>query len=163
VKQAEQFEIRPATPDDLKSIKAVFKSHEHDYDWKFAKRYFRSYLERPEQHADEFVLVGLHAGRVAGLVGYLRDRGGAPGVYWLGWYYVHSEERGNGFGKRLFDHVVAELRGRGARKLYTDTSSWRFYARARQLYAAFGFREEGTLQDYYEKGEHQVIYGMDLS
>lgn len=159
----QELEIREAAPGDMPAIEAVFRSHKPEYDWKFAKRYFRSYFSTPELHARELVLVGISGGRVVALIGYLKDRREAPGIFWLGWYYVHNDEAGHGFGKRLLDHVVRELKTRGARKLYTDTSSWKFYDRAHHRYRELGFKEEATLRDYYEEGEHQVIYGMDLT
>lgn len=158
-----ELEIRPATTEDRAAIKAVFKSHLRERDWKYAKRYFESYFEHPERHKDERVLVGVKEGRVAGLIGWLRDRRGAPGIFWLGWYYVHAEERGAGLGKIMLDHVVREVRALGARKLYTDTASSPFYERARRRYTQLGFTEEGALQDYYWEGEHQLFYVMDLT
>jgi ribosomal protein S18 acetylase RimI-like enzyme len=157
-----EVEIRPATPEDLSSIKAVFKSHSPDDDWRFAKRYYRSYFSRPADHFGAAVFVGVSGGRVAAVIGYLRSWGRAQGIFWLGWFYVHKEEGGNSFGKALLDHVVAEVKKRGARKLYTDTSSWKFYDRAHHRYRALGFQREATLRDYYDAGEHQVIYAMDL-
>jgi GNAT superfamily N-acetyltransferase len=145
----EKLEIRAAVPEDLKSIKAVFKSHEPDYDWKFAKRYYRSHFESPDAPDKDAVLVGVVDGRVAGVIGYLRDRRGAPGVYWIGWFYVHRDSRGHNVGRRLLEHAIAAVKARGGRKLYTDTSSFRFYDRAHHLYREVGFQQEGTLRDYY--------------
>ncbi|MEZ4302191.1 MAG: GNAT family N-acetyltransferase [Polyangiaceae bacterium] len=157
------IEIREARVEDLKDIESIFKSHEPGYDWKFAKRYYRSFFSEPHRHADEVVLAGVVHGRVSGVIGYLRDFREAEGIFWLGWFYVHREARGAGLGKQLLDHVIGEVKRRGARKLYTDTSSWGFYERARRTYSALGFREEATLRDFYGKGEHQLIYGMDLT
>lgn len=159
----EKLEIRLATPGDLRSIKAVFKSHEAGHDWKLARTYYREYFTTPELRASEVVLVGVAGERVAGVIGYLHDRRNAQSVFWLGWFYVHREARGMSVGRRLVERVVAEVRARGGRKLYTDTSSWKFYDRAHRFYREAGFVEEGTLRDYYEDGEHQVIYGLDLT
>lgn len=158
-----ELEIRPATIEDRAGIKAVFKSHLRERDWKYAKRYFDSYFDHPEEHQGEHVFVAVKDGRVAGTIGYLRDRRGAPGIFWLGWYYVHADERGAGLGKIMLDRVVREVRSLGARKLYTDTASSPFYERARRRYAQLGFTEEGALEDYYWHGEHQLFYAMDLS
>jgi GNAT superfamily N-acetyltransferase len=157
-----ELDIRPATSADRAGIKAVFKSHLRERDWKYAKRYFESYFDHPELHPHEEVFVAVKDGRVAGTIGYLRDRRGAPGIFWLGWYYVHAADRGGGLGKLLLDHVVQKVRALGARKLFTDTASSPFYERARRTYERLGFTEEGTLEDYYWDGEHQVFYAMDL-
>jgi GNAT superfamily N-acetyltransferase len=162
VKVMQEIEIRGARPEDLASIRAVFKSHTPCYDWKFAKRHYLSYFDSPELRAKEEVLVGLVGDRVVGVIAYLHDVHEADDIYWLGWFYVHKDEQGNQHGKRLLDHVVDVVKKRGGRKLYTDTSSWGFYSKAHHRYKEYGFKEEARLLDYYEKGEHQVIYGMTL-
>ena len=159
----EDLEIRPAVLEDLPAIEAVFKSHKPELDWRFARRYYRAFFSKPEAYHGEVVLVAACGGQIAGVIGYLPDWRAAEGVYWLGWYYVHRDHRGNAVGKRLLDRVIDEVRRRGARKLYADTSSWGFYDRAHRRYQELGFTEEATLMDYYEKGEHQVIYSMDLT
>ncbi|MFZ6177637.1 GNAT family N-acetyltransferase [Nannocystis pusilla] len=159
----QELEIRAARAQDLKGIEAVFKSHKPCYDWKFAKRYYASFFSQPMLHRDDTVFVGLLEGRVVGVIGYLHDWREARGIYWLGWYYVHKEAQGQQVGRQLIDRVISEVKKLGARKLYTDTSSWGFYDRAHHRYRELGFREEATLRDFYEKGEHQVIYGMDLT
>jgi GNAT superfamily N-acetyltransferase len=157
------FVIRAARREDLESIEAVFRSHEADYDWKFAKMYFRSYFSKPARHREEAVLLALFGDRVVGVIGYLPDSREARGIFWLGWFYVHRDEQGHGYGQKLLEHVVAEVKKRGARKLYTDTSSWPFYERAHRAYGKLGFKEEAMLRDFYGKGEHQVIYGLCLT
>lgn len=158
----EEVLIRVARPDDWEGIKAVFKSHQPDNDWGYAKRYYQSYFFSPHLHTHAVVMVAVLEGRIVGVVGYLRDRTEIDDVFWLGWFYVHAAEGGKGYGELLLNRVVEEVKERGARKLYTDTSSWGFYARAHRRYRQYGFRKEARLKDYYSKGEHQVIYGMTL-
>lgn len=158
----ENVGIRAAKPSDLEGIKAVFKSHQPDNDWKFAKRYYHSYFTAPQMHSNAVVLVAVVEGRIVGVVGYLRDRTEIDDIFWLGWFYVHAEDRGKRYGELLLDRVVEEVKERGGRKLYTDTSSWSFYAGAHRRYQEYGFKKEARLKDYYAKGEDQVIYGMTL-
>ncbi len=158
----QKIEIRSARPEDLKSIKEVFNSHTPCYDWKYARRHYASYFKSEELQAKEEVLVGLVGDRVVGVIAHLHDVNEADDIYWLGWFYVHKDEQGNQHGKHLLDHVVQVVKKRGGRKLYTDTSSWGFYSRAHHRYKEYGFKEEARLMDYYGKGEHQVIYCMNL-
>ncbi|MEZ4314505.1 MAG: GNAT family N-acetyltransferase, partial [Polyangiaceae bacterium] len=74
----------------------------------------------------------------------------------------HKDERGGRHGKRLLTRAIDEARRRGGRKVYVDTSTYRFYAGARRRYEELGFKVEARLKDYYEKGEHQIIYGLRL-
>jgi GNAT superfamily N-acetyltransferase len=157
-----ELKIRDAGPADLAAIEKVFRSHGAG-DWRFARRFYQSYFAAPEQHTNHVVLVGCVGERIVGVIGYIQDRVETDDVFWLGWFYVHKDEAGKHYGEQLLGRVVRELKERGARKLYTDTSSWGFYSRAHHRYQEFGFKLEAQLADYYGEGEHQVIYGMDLA
>jgi putative acetyltransferase len=56
--------------------------------------------------------------------------------------------RGRGLGARLLDHVLAECRRRGYRRVSLETGSQEFFRPARTLYAKYGFRECGPFGDY---------------
>jgi ribosomal protein S18 acetylase RimI-like enzyme len=157
-----KLSIRDATPEDLASIEAIFRSYRSNYDWKYAKRYYKAYFGLPDLHAKEAVLVGVVEDRVVGVIGYIPNKSETDDIFWLGWFYVHKDAKGGGHGKRLLERVVRDVKKRGGRKLYTDTSSWRFYDRAHHRYKDYGFKAEARLKDYYGKGEDQVIYGMNL-
>lgn len=155
--------IREARPEDLASIQEIFQSHHPNPDWEYAHRYLHFYFNYPDYHPTECMLVGLVENRILGIIGYLQDRRGIEDIYWLGWFYVHRDAKGNNYGTQLLNRVISEVKKRGARKLYTDTSSDYFYDRAHHRYKQYGFKKEGKLRDYYEEGEHQVIYGMSLT
>lgn len=158
-----KMKIRNARPEDLPAIEEIFKSHHTHHDWKYAERYFRSYFASSQLHTGDMVLVGVIHDRVIGVVGYLQDKAETDDVYWLGWFYVHNREKGCNHGTKLLNYVISDLKKKGARKLYTDTSSWKFYARAHHRYKEYGFKKEAKIKDYYEKGEDQIIYGMTLT
>jgi GNAT superfamily N-acetyltransferase len=159
-----KLKVRAARPEDLNSIGSVFRSHGPAWDWRLAKKYYEAYFSEPALHAGEHVLVGISGDRVVGVIGYLHDTWEARGIFWLGWLYVHKDDQGDGYGKILLEHVVTEVKKRGGRKLYTDTSSWQLYhERAHRYYTELGLKREGILLDFYQKGEHRVIYGMDLA
>jgi ribosomal protein S18 acetylase RimI-like enzyme len=158
-----KVEIRAARPEDLDSIEGIFKSYRSNYDWKYAKSYFRDYFAFPEQHPNDVVLVGVLKEQIIGVIGYLQFYDEPKDIFWFSWLYVHKSKQGNRYGRTLLDRAVREVKSKGGRKLYMTTSSWRFYSRARYTYREYGFKEQGILKDYYEKGEHQIIYGMDLT
>lgn len=56
--------------------------------------------------------------------------------------------RGRGLGARLLEHVLAESRRRGYRRVSLETGSQEFFAPARALYAKYGFEETGPFGDY---------------
>jgi GNAT superfamily N-acetyltransferase len=67
--------------------------------------------------------------------------------------YVQPAHRGEGWGRRLADAVIAEAREIGYRELRLDTLDW--MDDARKLYAKLGFRE---CPAYYENPLAGVVY-----
>lgn len=56
--------------------------------------------------------------------------------------------RGRGLGRLLLQHVVAEARARGYRRLSLETGAEDFFAPARALYTGSGFTETEPFADY---------------
>jgi GNAT superfamily N-acetyltransferase len=156
-------EIRAARREDVRAIETIFRSYEPEHDWEYARKYYEDFFGSPEHHREDAVLVAVSEGRVVGVIGMNPDRYEADDIYWLGWFYVHKDERGRKHGVKLLKAVIKEVRRRGGRKLYTDTSTYAFYDGAHRVYKDRGFKVEGRLRDFYEEGEDQVIYGLELA
>jgi putative acetyltransferase len=58
------------------------------------------------------------------------------------------EARGCGVGRAVLDHVMAEARGRGYRRLSLETGSMDAFVPARSLYRSVGFDECEPFADY---------------
>ena len=78
---------------------------------------------------------------------------GAAGVGEVKRLYVQPERRGEGWGRRLVDAVLAEARGIGYRELKLDTLDWMSAARA--LYEQVGF---AACEPYYVNPLPGVVY-----
>lgn len=72
----------------------------------------------------------------------------AKGVYTFG-MLLAPEARGNGAGRRLLEHLVAEARARGAHKLELEV--WVDNGRAISLYATTGFEVEGLRRNHWRR------------
>ena len=48
----------------------------------------------------------------------------------------------------MLDHLLAEARRRGYRRVSLETGSFAAFAPARELYASYGFRACGPFADY---------------
>jgi len=99
---------------------------------------------------------------IIGVSGYWYDEYADSGVYWLGWTYVDPSCQGQGIGQKLLHRVIQDLKKKKARKLYVDSSSRRLYRQAIRFYLANGFKKEGVFNDYYQKGEDQIVLGKEL-
>lgn len=56
--------------------------------------------------------------------------------------------RGRGAGRAMLEHIVAEARARGYRRLSLETGSMAAFAPAQRLYESFGFTVCGPFGDY---------------
>ena len=63
---------------------------------------------------------------------------------------MHTREaaRGQGLGRRMLKHILAEARARGYKALYLETGSMAGFLPARRLYEAYGFTTCGPFGDY---------------
>lgn len=149
-----RYQLRTAGIEDKDEILAVIGSHPRKWDKPLARLYYDDYF--PEKMKKDAVFVGTLNGKVVGTIGYSLDRYESKN-YWMGWFYVHKDHEKEGWGKKLLDHVVKELKAKGVKKLFVNTSSNDFYSRALKIYIDNGFRIEAVIRDYYEKGEDQII------
>ncbi len=62
--------------------------------------------------------------------------------------HVLSERRGQGLSRRMLEHLMAEARAAGFRRLSLETGSQAMFAPARALYARTGFVECGPFEGY---------------
>lgn len=98
-----------------------------------------------------FGCVGLRP--LAAACGCGRSAPGADGIGEVKRLYVQPARRGQGWGERLAQAVVAEARSIGYRELKLDTLAW--MAEARALYARLGFRQ---CAPYYANPLDGVVY-----
>ena len=158
----EDLRILEPTPNSQKGIERIFSSWEpDDWDGRYAKVYFDKYFREGESSSDK-VYVAVIDEEIIGVTGYCPEQLETKGIYWLGWHYVYRGHQGNGCGSALLKHVIRKLKSKRARKLFVYTSSDPFYLPAIGLYRKMGFAEEGVLKDFYGKGEHQFVFGINL-
>jgi putative acetyltransferase len=62
--------------------------------------------------------------------------------------HVRRDRRGGGTGRALVDHVLAEARRRGYRRVSLETGTYDAFAPARALYRRVGFRPCAPFADY---------------
>lgn len=89
-------------------------------------------------------------------VGYVvyTVRGHPPLVY-VDSIAVEPEHRGQGYGRRMMEHVSTVASESGIRyvKLHVRESN----SRARDFYRALGFERAGTVESYYRDGEDACV------
>lgn len=87
----------------------------------------------------------------------------AVGVYDLYWIVVERAQQGKGIGTALLEYMEADLRRRGARQVYIETSDRAQYAPTRAFYERRGYRVAARFEDYYDVGDGKVVYVKKLT
>ena len=158
----ERLKIRKATPEDKKDILNLIGSWKpYHWDINSANKHFTRFFGSEDFPKDKF-FVGLIDNKIISVIGYCSDRFNEIGVYCLGWFYTHKGNNHRGTGKRMFNFVISELKAKKARKLFVNTSSHPFYRPALNFYRKVGFEKNVIFNDFYGKGEHQIIMCKSL-
>jgi ribosomal protein S18 acetylase RimI-like enzyme len=158
--------IRPMADADAPAAAAIIRDHDA-FDGDCSQGYYRRYFADPARLASpreaNFVAQDRDTGAVSGVCGFGPDKYDTPEILWLTWFYVRSDYRRQGVGRALLEYTLAAAEALGTRKVYLDTSTDPSYQAALRVYAHYGFRLEGDLSDYYEKGESLIIMGRDCA
>lgn len=82
--------------------------------------------------------------------------------YDLYWIAVDRQFSKKGVGRRLVEFMEADIRQNNGKHIYVDTSSTPPYAPARAFYEKNGYRPVCTLNDFFKKGDHKIIFRKEL-
>ena len=100
-------------------------------------------------------------GEAVGMVSWDSREGPELGV--VGWNCVLPEFRGRGFGKMQIEEVLGRLKGEGFKRVVVRTGEHPFFAAARRMYVACGFREVRRSptgdQEGYGTIDYEVRFG----
>lgn len=80
----------------------------------------------------------------------------------LYWIAVDARFKAAGIGTRLLALAEEKVKASGGGKLYIETSSRLPYLPARRFYQKHGYRQEALIPDFYDDGDHKLIYVKDL-
>ncbi len=157
-----KFVIRPIMGSEESEVLRIIRSH-NETDAHYAKRYYDEYFYSRARSKDRVFVAVTSRNKVIGVSGYFHDTKEPKGIFWLAWTYVIPSYRHYGIGNAFIRVIERELRRRGARKLYLNTSGHNIYKGAIRFYLDRGFKWEGYLRDYYRKGEDQMILGKTVA
>jgi ribosomal protein S18 acetylase RimI-like enzyme len=76
----------------------------------------------------------------------------------LYWIAVEPNAQGRGLGKKLMAGSERIMAGRGAKRIYADTSSRPQYEATRAFYRSCGYTQEALLTDFYAAGDGKAIF-----
>ena len=86
----------------------------------------------------------------------------AQGIWDLYWICVDRPYQSMGIGGQLLENIENQVRKRGGRAIYLETSSSPEYKPAREFYQRHGFECAARFSDFYAPGEDKVVYRKSL-
>lgn len=78
--------------------------------------------------------------------------------YDLYWIAVHNQFRGLGIGRELLSESLRVMERLGGVGIYIETSSRAQYEPTRSFYRSHGFEEAAVVNDFYDNGDHKIIF-----
>lgn len=80
----------------------------------------------------------------------------------LYWIAVREEARGRHYGSRLLTAIEDDVRERGGRILWIETSGRALYKSTEAFYISKGYELAASLRDFYGPGDPKQIYRKEL-
>lgn len=160
--------IRPATPDDVTTIKRIavdaglFAPDDVGF---FDEMLAGSFDGSMPDHHWVVAEVDADVDEIVVAAAYVAPEPFADRMWNLYFIAVDPARHGLGVGGTLLDHVERDLRERGgdeARVLIVETSSTEQYARTRDFYRAHGFDEEARIRQFYGPDDDKIVFWKSL-
>jgi ribosomal protein S18 acetylase RimI-like enzyme len=158
------LKIRGIEKRDRRRLEAILKAQEH-----FNPEEVKVGLELIDigliQSGEEDYIIRIAEGPEGQILGYI-CYGQAPltdAVYDIYWIVVHPASWNRGAGTSLLHQAEEEMKRRKARLLLIETSSRPPYEVPRAFYRKHGYEERARILDYYEVGDHKLIFGKVLT
>ncbi|HMF56035.1 MAG TPA: GNAT family N-acetyltransferase [Pyrinomonadaceae bacterium] len=80
----------------------------------------------------------------------------------LYWICVHTQAQGRGCGRALQSRAESFVRERGGERIVLETGGQAAYRHARKFYERAGYKQVGTIRDFYKPGDDCVIFCKEL-
>jgi len=101
-------------------------------------------------------------GRIVGFVYYAVTEY-ADRTWFVWWIAVEKGTQGRGVVRKLLTYAEDDIRERGGRLLFIETSGTPGYEPTRRFYLKNGYDREAVLRDYYRDGDDKVVFRKRLA
>lgn len=150
----------PGAVETIRSLPEFF----YERDLEHAERNYKEFVEGRLKDAVFLTVLENRdqtRGQVLGVLGAIR-RCDTDGVYFLASFAVRRGLRGQGLGRQLIEAVESELKTRGARLVFAETTPSPYCAETRAFYEAVGYTCMAQVTDFWQDGDPLMLYGKRL-
>jgi ribosomal protein S18 acetylase RimI-like enzyme len=117
-------------------------------------------LDKGDGSGYEFIFVEIDGKTIAyACYGEIPCTKGSFDLYWIA---THNDYRGLGIGKNLLAEVEKQIKQKGGRVIYIETSSKSLYEPTRKFYESYGCKTEAILKDFYDLNDSKYLYSIWL-
>lgn len=152
--------INQPKPQEIETLVALTKATGffHADEVEVVREMFEDFVAHPG--ADEYIWIVFREGEDTPPLGYAcyGPASMAVGTYDLYWIAVDKRHQDKKIGRALLEFIERDLRARGARQLYIETSDTPQYTPTRAFYERRGYALVAHFRDYYDVGDGKVIY-----
>jgi ribosomal protein S18 acetylase RimI-like enzyme len=155
------FRCNP-TVSDLERVKSILESSGFftEDEVKMGVSLLQERLDDLEHSSYEFVFLE----NENGIVGYtcFGFIEGTEASYDLYWIAVDQGFKRNGFGSMLLQETENQIKDKGGKKIYIETSSTPLYKPTRLFYEKSEYKKEAEIKDFYRPGDNKLIYSKTM-
>ncbi len=148
-------EVRPGDDEIIKEL-VVSTGFFYDFEVPVAMELVQEKIKNGEDCDYHFLFAEIN-GNVVAYTCY-GPIAGTEGSFDLYWIVTDNDYRGKGIGKKILEKTHSLVKDLGARLIIAETSTLEKYAPTRHFYLQMGYIAEGTIDDFYKKGDGKVIF-----
>jgi ribosomal protein S18 acetylase RimI-like enzyme len=144
--------------EDLKIVRDILESTKFFYDFEIdvALELVQEKLDKGDESTYQFIFIEQDGKTVAyGVYGLVPCTVCSYDYYWMG---VRNELRGQGWGKIIVNRLKEEVRAKGGKGIYIETSSLEKYIPTQKFYDKIGCELLARFKDFYAEGDDKLIY-----
>lgn len=147
---------------DLPHLRSILESSGYFYDFEVevALELVEEYLETGESSGYQLIIAeqdGIPVGYSC--YGEIACTKGSYDLYWIA---VHEKTRGKGLGKKLMAQTSQDIRIKGGRCIYIETSSRDKYVPTQKFYDNCGCKLVARIADFYDLGDDKMMYALKV-
>lgn len=150
--------IRPATKDDIPTMKTVVDSCEL-FPSEYLEDMMYDYLNNPNSEEIWFTKTEKNA-PIA--VGYCVPEKFTEGTYNLLAIGVQKDIQGKGVGAEMMHYIETQLKSKGARILIVETSGDAAFELTRKFYTKLDYTQEAVIRDFWTEGDDKIVFWKKL-
>jgi GNAT superfamily N-acetyltransferase len=150
-------------PEDLIPIEEILRSTSFFYDFEIATA-IEIAEETIKKGSEESGYYWLRAADENGVIAFANYGKNSFSTHsWdLYWIAVHQDARNKKLGSRMLLEIEIDVRSRGGKILWIETSGRPLYAPTEAFYQRNGYTLQASLKDFYGPGDPKQIYSKEL-